>query len=232
MLYVYQMRQFWRSNVTDKQKEALFSCALFGGTTRCGDVSGEVRTFEKGEILYQPGDCSGSLVFLLSGKVAVYNFSRDRRTPLNMIGKGGLFGAAALFGGETCYLTTVIAEQKTEAFFVEEAEWTRLIGTDPVLAVNYAKFLTGRIRHLNAIIDSLSAGSAENRLASFLLLQKKKEFTLPFSFSELAERLGIGRASLYRAFDTLEKSGIISRSDRTVSVLDTKKLSSLSEEKQ
>ena len=38
--------------------------------------------------------------------------------------------------------------------------------------------------------------------------------------TELAQRLGISRASLYRAFDTLEEQGLIRREGRSIFVPD------------
>ena len=48
-----------------------------------------------------------------------------------------------------------------------------------------------------------------------LLREHPGEF---FSREEISRRLGVSRASLYRAFDALEKSGLILRRGKTILV--------------
>jgi len=201
------------------QKKALSACFLFEGTALPESLPGECTTFEKGDVIYRPGDCRDSLAIVLRGKVNVYNLSCDKPTLLNTIGAGGLFGAAALFSGSRTYFTTVKAASTCELLFLSEAVFLEMLKNDPQISLNYIRFLTGRVGYLNSIINALTAGSAENRLACYLLGQKKNEFTLPVSCSSLADMLGIGRASLYRAFEHFEKNGTISRSDRHINVL-------------
>jgi predicted transcriptional regulator len=47
---------------------------------------------------------------------------------------------------------------------------------------------------------------------------------LPCSMTGLASRLKLSRASLYRAFEALEQENLISRSEKTVSLLDRNRL--------
>ena len=45
-------------------------------------------------------------------------------------------------------------------------------------------------------------------------------YHLPFTYLELAETLNIGRASLYRAMDSLQQYGVLQRNGRDLSILD------------
>ncbi len=91
----------------------------------------------------------------------------------------------------------------------------QLFGQSRRAMANYLSFLTGRIFYLNRRIDAYTGGSAECRLAMYLLDNQQDgvppKVTLPFGMNKLAELLGIGRASLYRAMETLEKKGIAAR---------------------
>ena len=68
-----------------------------------------------------------------------------------------------------------------------------------------------------------TGGSAECRLAMYLLDNQQDgvppKVTLPFGMNKLAELLGIGRASLYRAMETLEKKGIVAREGKCIAIL-------------
>jgi len=204
--------------MNSSHRQALASCFLFKGTVLPDPMPGENASFQKGDVIYSPGDCRDSIAVVLKGKVNVYNLSCGKPALLNSIGAGGLFGAAALFDGSKSYFTTVKAASACELLFLSEKSVLKLMKEDSVVAYNYVRFLTGRIGYLNSIINALTAGSAENRLACYLLGQKEEKFTLPVSCSALADMLGIGRASLYRAFDFFEKNGTIVRSDRHIEV--------------
>jgi CRP-like cAMP-binding protein len=79
--------------------------------------------------------------------------------------------------------------------------------------------LAGRVRFLNRKIQCFTAGSAERRLALWLLSEEEEVITLPSSLTTLSDMLDIGRASLYRALDKLENSGLISREGRNIALL-------------
>ena len=60
---------------------------------------------------------------------------------------------------------------------------------------------------------------AEGKLARYLLANSHGGlFTC--SATDLAQRLGISRASLYRAFETLEGHGLIARQGKTITIPD------------
>ena len=101
----------------------------------------------------------------------------------------------------------------------------------PALADGFSRFLLlglGRGGLGGSLLSrggsSLSGGSAEQRLAGFLLSVCPKEsphiYHLPFTYLELAETLNIGRASLYRAMDSLQQYGVLQRNGRDLSILD------------
>ncbi len=92
------------------------------------------------------------------------------------------------------------------------------------IALNYIRFLTGRVRFLNDKIQGLVSGSAEAALRQYLLQNTeaygdKHIVRLPGSISALAETLNIGRASLYRAFESLERAGIIKKTGKEIEII-------------
>ena len=70
------------------------------------------------------------------------------------------------------------------------------------------RYLTGRIRFLSGRLQSLAQPGAEGKLARYLLANDGEgQLTCPAT--DLAKRLGISRASLYRAFEAMEQAGLI-----------------------
>ena len=66
---------------------------------------------------------------------------------------------------------------------------------------------------------SVAQTGAEGKLARYLLTVPSGE-PLRLSATDLAKRLGISRASLYRAFQALEDARLIRREGKSMYVLD------------
>ena len=98
----------------------------------------------------------------------------------------------------------------------------------PAVGYNYVAYLSQRIWFLNEKIDALAAGSAEGKLAQYLLTHSRGGWMeWDCSATGLAKRLGVSRASLYRALDTLTASGAIRREAAGIRLLDEKRLNGL-----
>lgn len=183
------------------------------------------RSYAKGDIIFDPAHFQRALGVVLSGRVKAFKPKGEQVLPLRVFQEGDVFGAAALFGSEE-YVTCLKADTDCRVLFLSQALVADLIGQDGRAAMNYVRFLSDRIRFLNQKIDSFTAGSAENRLARYLLSLSLEEGkgVVPCSLSELAKTLDIGRASLYRALDSLEQSGIIGRAGHHITILDRDQL--------
>lgn len=208
-------------SVSEKEKIAsiLSESFLFKGIPAILDddflESCEIKLFTAGEVIFSSSSFSRCLMTVMSGKAAVMK----NNTLLRTAAAGDIFGAASLFGGsEKDYSTTVYAKSKARVLFIPQAAVKTLISSEPQIALNYIEFLSDRVRFLNKKIDSFTSDNGVSRLAKYLLSQENDEFSVKLSYSKLAETLSIGRATLYRALGTLEESGIIVRSDKSITI--------------
>lgn len=216
--------------------EALKSCALFKNTADgfineilC-DPRTEWKTVEAGDTIFCEN--SGSqpvLCVLASGSLLVFREHNGARVLLNEIKSAGVVGAASLFGGEYLYSTTVQAKKRCQVLLLRQSQMDELVRKDGDFAVNYITFLSEKIRFLNNRIASFTSGSALSRLAGYLL-SREQNSVCSVSRTKIASELDIGRASLYRAMDTLTQSGAISTDGKSIIILDRDKLLSLSRE--
>ena len=94
-----------------------------------------------------------------------------------------------------------------------------LLARESLLSRNYIRYLSGRIRFLNARLGSLAVGDTEGRVVRYLL-SSLSYGAVECSASGLARQLGISRASVYRAFQDLEQAGLIRREGRAILVPD------------
>lgn len=174
-----------------------------------------LENFPAGETVYRPDKFRRSLGILLSGQVRV---TKDALT-VSVLEPGALFGAAALYSDAPQYATTLTALHPCTALMLTQGLLDQLMSEQDLLRQNYLRYLSSRIRFLSARLQSLAAGGAEGRLSRYLL-ENLADGRLVCPATELAQRLGISRASLYRAFDTLEASGLIKRQGKTIWVPD------------
>ena len=169
----------------------------------------------RGETIYTPHAFSRSLGAVLSGKVEV----RKGELIVSVLGPGDLFGAAALFNDRTDYAAQLTARSPCRMLLLPQELVEELMAASPALARQYIRYLSGRIRFLEQKIDSLVAGTAEERLTRFLRARVRDGVVpLDCSLTGLAGRLNVSRASLYRALDALEDRGAIQREGRAIRV--------------
>lgn len=177
----------------------------------------ETRDYARGDVLFSREACPRSLAFLLSGSALVYKRAGDgKRLLMNRLAPGDVFGMASLFC-DAPYPVEVIAEHAARAFFIGRERLEAAFSAEPCLARNYIALLSERIHFLNRRIEALAGDDVRERLLSVLDgFANGDAFTLPYSLSQLAEMVGVGRASLYRALDELEREGVLSRDGRAI----------------
>ena len=208
--------------------EILGSTFLFEGVSAeeileiVREFSCEERAYLKGDVIFSPEKFERVLGVVLSGRIAV----TKGRLSVSELSKGSLFGAAALFNNEPEYASTLTAKTAaTVLYFSQEAILT-LINRDERIRMNYIRYLSARIRFLSEKDDTLGEISSEKRLARFLLKNADDKGQVSgCNFSEIAGRLGIGRASLYRELTKFEEAGIIRKDRNGVEILKPSELS-------
>ena len=175
--------------------------------------------FKKGETVYSPESFRRAVGFVKSGLVTAVT-NNSQQSIMKRIPAGSCFGAAAVFGTADTYVSTVTAAEDTEICFITEETLVSLFEKHPRAAINYIAFLSDRIRFLNARISVISCSDAENTVLKYLTLSADEigYAVIPKSMTELASMLGLGRASLYRSLESLEKRGSIIRENNRIKV--------------
>lgn len=174
----------------------------------------------KGETIYTPHRFRRCLGVLFSGRVRV---SKDALV-VSTLTAGDVFGAAALFTDSEDYATTLTVLSDCSLVLLPQEGMARLLRESPDFAENYVRYLSGRIQFLSGRLDAVSAGSAEGKLAQYLLSAADEEGLVTISATQLSARIGIGRATLYRAFEALETEGAIAREGKVIRILCREKL--------
>ena len=186
--------------------------------------------YEKNEVVYDKTNFYRSLGIVLEGRLRVTKENADKRPiVMSTLQRGAMFGAAALFNSEPEYATKVTASERSRVLFLPQRLVKRMIEREPDIAENYIRYLSERILFLNRKIYFLTAGTAEQRLAGFLLdnLAVGEFSEMPMTMHRLADALNMSRASLYRAFDELTASGAVSKQGKLVCINNAELLKNL-----
>ena len=167
-------------------------------------------------VVYSPRHFRRSLGVVLSGQLQVTKGA----LAVSVLGPGDLFGAAALYSDEVEFAATITALRPSRCLMLEQSLVDRLLAEHGQIRENYLRYLTGRVRFLSGRLQALAQPGVEGKLARYLLANGGSSCPAP----ELCQRLGVSRASLYRAFAALEDSGLITRKGKTITVIDPARL--------
>ena len=161
-------------------------------------------------------DAGRWMAFVLRGRAKVYSTDATRQVLLRSVSSGDLIGVAQMFAGSSPPMSRIMAEREIVLLMLEESAVRRLFDASPQFRDNCLAFLADRVAFLNRKIATVTAGSAERRLALTLdgMAGEQDEFTLNTSLQTLADALDISRASLYRALEALEQDGFLIRSGK------------------
>lgn len=210
------------------EQDLLAQCPLFlriGPEQRSAILAeAELISVPRGEAVYDRRRFRRCLGVLLEGTLQV----RKESLLVSSLKEGDVFGAAALFTEEEGYPTTLTALSDCRLLLIPQETVRWLIAACGPFAEDYVAYLSGRIRFLSSRLDTLSADRGEGKLARYLLTADEGD-GVTLTATQLCQRIGVGRATLYRAFETLEGDGAIAREGKTIHIIDCQKLRSCCE---
>ncbi len=179
----------------------------------------EEQSYCKGDTIYTPHTAKRALAMILQGHVRVF----QGRVPMNDLVEGDVFGAAALFCTNEEFPSTIVAESACRVMYIPQETVVLWMKEVPQVAENYVGFLSDRIRFLNRRLATLTAGQADGKLWRYLLANRDAEGVVYVTdgMTALADRLDMGRSSLYRSLDALVLAGRIRRERKKIYILQT-----------
>lgn len=209
-----------------KELEKLF---IFNGLEECQKneiVSSfsKPKIYKKNEIIYSATHFPNALGYILNGEAFAVT-DNGQNVVMRSFQRGCCFGAASIFGGDDKYVSTITAKTDIEILFISQSELESIFLKYPKTALNYINFLSEKIRFLNTKLNVISCSNAEDTLLKYLVsvCDSQNNAIIPKSMTLLAKSLGLGRATLYRCLDSLEKDGIILRENNTIKVIKNEK---------
>ena len=180
------------------------------------------RHYQKGEMIFQPGD--EKLKIVSRGNMKVYQLSASGREQLLRVAQPGDYeGEAQLFGLENDSFFGQ-AMENTEICSLSKADFNRLLMENPQLSLKLLELSAQKLLATERQTQFLAMERVEERLASYLLDLAKvagsDQFQLSMKMKDIALYLGTTPETLSRKFKLLEKMGYLKRTGKQVKILD------------
>ena len=207
-----------------KSMDILSTCPLFNGMSPM--EIGHLLSQEGCRLVHYPAGSTipseRGMMMLLTGSVLIEKQSADGRyLRMREVWPPQAINVSALLAQPPREVSRLSTPDGCRAVELSRALVTQALMEGGTFSVNLVEFLLGRVVFLNKKITALSGHTAASRLELYLAenaVQKDgvSQVQLPFSLSEFAEHLCVGRASLYRTLDAMEAEGRIRRQGRTI----------------
>lgn len=153
-------------------------------------------------------DTGDKLGFLLYGRACIRQ-SGEHGPVLDYISPPRVFGLASIYL-ENAQLSEIYALTRLRMLCLSRSEVDALMDISPRFRANFLCYLSTRVAFLAGKLERLSTMSAEDRLFSYLQEHADEAGRYAVhSMTEFAALLNISRASLYRAAEQLEQSGVL-----------------------
>ena len=195
------------------------------------EINYEVKTFSNGDSIYSPSHYEKKIGFVLAGECVINKLKSDGSlVPLNVIKPGDSFGILAVLSCKNEYPTQIVASRNSEILFISQNDFFAVIKKHSEVAMNVISFLSEKISFLNSKISTFTSDNVEQKLASYLfsLCSKIEKNEFEFNRKRTAEIINTGRASLYRALDSLSNQKLISYDNKKIYILDPEGLERIS----
>ena len=185
------------------------------------ELSLEKIHYDRTDTIFSPERFENKIGFVLNGSLEVRHHGRNGKVVLNILNEGDSFGVLAVFN-DSSFPTEIYVKKTSDVLFINKDELICLIRKSSEVALNVIRFLSNRIEFLNNRIENVTKVSVDKKLGSYLLSRVKSEGAceLQFNVKKCSESLGAGRASIYRAIESLENKGYIKAENKFIKIID------------
>ena len=174
---------------------------------------GQLKRFQKGEMLFSAQDEANGFYYVESGEIRVYKMDElGKEAEVVRLGPGGFLGEAIVFVSS---LFPVFAQAVTNAdvLFFAKKKINLEMAKDPGLAMYFVDLLARKCVVLSNRIESLGLRTVRQRLIRYLLSECSEErrclVELKVKKGELAKILGTISETLSRNLKQMQEEGLI-----------------------
>ena len=177
------------------------------------------RSLAPSQILFQQGETSKYLYWVVSGRLRLVSFVYERTIAHYFVEAGELIGENALYADT--YSCTVIAETAAEVIAIPKQQFVEALQESPTLSDLYLRNLTQRFQSVKSLLELRSISSARDRLMHYLSQRRlpgQNTAILDKPLRAIASELALTPEGLSRLLSRLQAEGVITRKKRSISL--------------
>ena len=192
-----------------------------------------METFEKGELVYLPGDPSDSVYLLKKGRVKISRVNDDgREALLTILEPGEIFGEVEALSSDRRE-TLVQALEKVKVCEIQREDFDRYLHQYPHVGGRVIKLMGVRLRTLESRVGELVFKSAPARLATVLLNlsetmgqpeERGIRLGARLTHQNLASLIGTSRETVSILLRQFSQRGLVVQDHRHILILDMERL--------
>lgn len=189
--------------------------------------------FRRGENITKQGVFASYVIFIVSGYSRQYiECTNGRDYNLRIITPGEMVGLSAVFNRNT-FNYSVVAVTETTGFLIEKEAIAALVKQNGTFGFSIIRRYCEHNAGLYTAIDHLLHQQTNGRMATVLLRLAPENFggediIRHLSRRELADFAGISTEGAVKVLKSFEKEGIVRLDEKSVNILDHRRLSEIS----
>src|SRR5215210_3448054 len=186
------------------------------------------RAFGRGETVYTLGDASEAVFLLLTGRVRLYGMVGGQELTFEVVRAGTMFGIASLM--ERTHDEYALALEPSRVGVIGLNDFWHVVRENPEVNARLLKLFGDQLRMTRSRMADIALKETPARLASLILDLVQSEGVVTreghykivshYTHEQLAAMIGAQRASVTRAFGTLQDSGCLQLFRRRIYVVD------------
>jgi len=190
------------------------------GPEEMSRITTHVRSLRKarGEFIYMPGDRADCVYILKQGRVKLSVLSESgKEIAIDIIQTGEIFGEFALVD-ESLRSNMAQALDDVLMWVFSKQDFTKLLTTQPKLALSYIKLVGDRRRRMEKKLSDITSKAVSARICEFLhelstscaeIATVSSDYLVPLTHYDVASLIGAARQTTTTVLNDLERRGII-----------------------
>lgn len=194
----------------------------------------ELRTVSKFDDIFNVGDASSFVCFLVKGIVKIGSLSDDGREVIKyVLHPMAMFGELSLVGESNRKDFAVAMNEDVHYYALKTSDFQRLIATNQRLCVSLMNYIGTRLREVETRLEDLVFKDARARIIDFIKESAEKRgrkvgFEMLFKHcltqQDIANITGTSRQTVTSVLNELKRSDLIYFNRRSILIRDMAKL--------
>lgn len=209
-------------------------CPVFGDLTpeqiQLLETQCYVSEFQRGEVIYLPGDPGSSAMLLARGRVRIYHVTQEgKQALLGFVEPSELFGELSAYNGSVREEYAEASENSLVVLLPREVVG-RMMVEHPSVSMRLTALFGLRLKRIERRLKSLLFRSSRERLMH-LLLELSERYGRPtedgilitrkFSHQDMASIIGATRETVTITLGELQEEGVLQIDRRRITLKDT-----------